>query len=183
MSEVCYVSPEAPSFSLSIRLGDAKNKTRVKFVNKQLRLDEERDADLIAALDALIAKSAPVRTQMYKVDVVAAEKLAREHQGQLLRMRGTVQGPVSADDAKRATEMAIAERDADLVSQGADISDVEKMRDEMSKSGLEMTENSKGVVAAPTTEGFVADPSPEPVPKEDAIIEAKNVFANLGEKK
>ncbi len=175
MSEVCYVSPNAPSLSLSVQVGDDKRKTKVKFVNKALRLDEEEEAGLIAALDGLIRTSAAVRTAMYKVDIKAAEQLAREHRSSLERMRGTVQGPVSADDAKRAVEMAISERDADLASQGASIEDLEKMREEMSKSGLELTEDSKGVVEAPVTEGFVADQ-----PVEELAPEPKNVFANLG---
>ncbi len=177
---VCYVSPDAPSLAISVQVGDAKHKTRVNFINKELRLDEETDAALIAALDELIASRPSVATLMHKVDIEAAEKLALAHKDSLLRMRGTVQGPVSADDAKRAVGMAIQERDADLASQGADTTDLEKMREEMSKGGLEMTEDSAGVIAAPVTEGFVADPTPEPVPEEDAIPEPKSVFANLG---
>ncbi len=178
MSEVCYVSPEAPSLSIGISVEGAKIKQRVKFINKQLRLDDEKDAKLIAALDELIATQSNVSTLMYKVDMAAAEKLALAHKESLLQMRGTVAGPVSADDAKRAVGMAISERDADLASQGADVKDLENMRNEMSKGGLELTEDSKGVVASPVKEGFVPDPTPEPVPQEDPPA-AKAVFANL----
>ncbi len=183
MSDVYYVAPNAPLLALSLRVGDKKQKTRIKFLNKQLCLSEEKDAALIAALDELIATRPSAATLMYKVDMKAAEELAYKHKESLLRMRGTVQGPVSADDAKRAAEMAIQERDADLASQGASISDLTDMRTEMSKDGLEMTENSKGKIAPSTRDGFVENPAPLPVPtQEDAIPEAKQVFANLGKK-
>ncbi len=185
MSEVCYVSPDAPSLALSVRVGDNKAKTRVKFLNKQLRLDDEKDAALIEALDELLATRPSVATLMYKVDVAAAEQLAFKHKESLLRMRGTVSGPVSADDAKRAAAMAIQERDADLAAQGASISDLSDMRAEMSKDGLELTENSKGVVAPQTRDGFVETKGDAPLPlptQEDATPEPKQVFANLGKK-
>ena len=183
MSDVYYISPTAPLLAVSISVEGKKQKTRVKFQNKQLCLDDEKDADLIAALDELIATRPSAATLMYKVDMAAAEELALKHKESLLRMRGTVQGPVSADDAKRAAEMAIQERDADLASQGASVSDLTDMRKEMSKDGLEMTENSKGKIAPSTRDGFVANPEPLPIPtQEDAIPEPKQVFANLGKK-
>ncbi len=183
MSDVYYVSPNAPLLSLAIHVGDNKQKTKVKFANKQLKLDEEKDAELIAALDNLIATRPSAAAAMYKVDMVAAEELALKHKESLLRMRGTVQGPVSADDAKRAAEMAIQERDADLAAQGASIADLSDMRAEMSKDGLELTEDSKGKIAPSTRDGFIGDPAPLPVPtQEDVIPEAKQVFANLGKK-
>ncbi len=183
MSDVYYVSPNAPMLSLSVQLGDNKQKTKVKFVNKQLKLDEEKDADLIAALDDLIATKPAIAAALYKVNMAAAETLARKHKESLLRMRGTVQGPVSADDAKRAAEMAIQERDADLAAQGASISDLSDMRAEMSKDGLELTEDSKGKIAPSTRDGFVESTVPLPVPtQENETPEAKQVFANLGKK-
>lgn len=172
MTEVCYIAPNAPSFSMRVTV-DEKDR-RVKFVNKELRLDAEKDAALIAALDELIATRPNVSSIIHKVDVEAARMLALAHQAQLQRQRGTVTGPISAEDAKKSAQMAVQERDADLASQGATTEDLADMRSKMSKDNLEMTENAEGVVAPETREGFVADDKPE------LPADPKSIFANLG---
>lgn len=179
---VCYVSPDAPSFSMRVEV-DGKDR-RIKFANKELRLDAEKDAALIAVLDELIATRPNISSIIRKVDMKAAEALARAHMQQLQRHRGTVKGPVSADDAKRAASMAVEERDADLASQGATTADIASMRDAMSKDGLELTENAKGVIAPETRDGFTPAVIPKS-PVDDAaenVADPKSIFANLGTK-
>ncbi len=186
MSVVCYVCPSAPSLSLRVTV-DGKDQ-RIQFTNKELQLDAEKYSGLIAVLDELIETKPNITMLIHKVDIEAARQLALAHMDSLKRHRGTVTGPVSADDAKRSAEMAIQERDADLAAQGATVQDLENMHKEMDKDHhLQLTENAKGVVAPENREGFIADPSPEPEPviegavQETALVpDPKAVFANLG---
>lgn len=176
--EVCYISPQAPAFSMRVELPGDTADVRVKFAHKELRLRSPEDTDLIAAIDKLIATKPNIASIIHKVDRAAAETLAKAHMGMMASQRGTMTGPVSADDAKRAATMAVQERDADLAAQGASVQDLAAMREEMSKDGLELTENAEGVVAPPTREGFVPANTGEPA----AATEVKDIFANLGKK-
>lgn len=172
--QVCYVSPNAPFFSMRVTV-DGKNH-RIKFTNKELRLDAEKDIALIAEIDASIAAHENISSIIHKVDIEAAAALARAHMEQMQSQRGTVKGPVSGEDAKRSAQMAVQERDADLASQGATTIDLEHMRAEMSDSGLELTENAEGVVAPENRDGFTPN-TPEETPPDP-----KSIFANLGKK-
>lgn len=179
---VCYVSSEAPKLFLRVEV-DGKD-YKLQFANKALHLDAETDAGVIAELDRLIETQSNISSLIHKVDMVAAEAMARAHRLQQMQMSGTMTGAVSADQAKRTGQMAIMEREKDLVLQGATEEDLNKMRDEMSKDGLEMTVNSDGVVAAPTRDGFTEDekPAEEVAEETKPAAEPKAVFANLGTK-
>jgi len=177
LEEVCYVAPNAPSFSLRVTIGEKD--TRIKFTHKEFRTNNEA---LIAELDKLIKEKPNVAAIIHKVDIAKAEELARAHMAQVAAQRGTVKGPVSADDAKRSVEMAMAEREKDLAAQGATVEDLDKLRDEMAADSLALTENSKGVIAPDNRDGFSEDPKPLPLPEAEEAAKPSSIFANLGNK-
>lgn len=181
MTDVCYISPTAPTFSMRLVI-DGKNH-RVQFRNKELHLnpDNEIEVKVITELDFLIASKPNISQIIKKVDVEAAEAMARAHIKQLAAIRGTMTGPVSSTDAARAAQMAVQERDADLASLGASTEDLAKMREEMSEDNLVLTEDSKGVISE-SAPGFIPAVMPAPVDVPDEAPKVGAVFANLVKK-
>lgn len=177
MSVVTYVSPSAPFFTMNVPIGE-KLKKNIKFINKELHLDSKKDAKLISVLDDMIETTPNISQVISKVDPEEAAALARAHRQQMARMRGTVQGPITSADTAQQTRARMAERDANLVRDGADPSDVAAMHEEIDK-GLELTEDSSDKVEPEDRDGFVPNEQPAaPVAEPDP----KKVFANLGNK-
>jgi len=97
---VTYVSDTAPEFSTSLAFGkgDEREKVPVRFHDKQLRLDSETDARVIAELDRLIATRPQFSQIIRKLDVAAAEKMALAHKEAMLQQNAGQTGPATSDN-------------------------------------------------------------------------------------
>lgn len=179
---VTYVAMDAPSFSMRVLVNE-KN-VRIQFENKELHLDDKKDADLITVLDELIETKPNISCIIKKVDMEEALRIAKAHQLARAAQRGTMTGPVTSSDADQIGKASLARQEDKLRFEGASDEDIAKMRAEMSKDHFEITEASGDKIASDTRDGFVPDDDKkeiaEPVPEtENSEVEPKNVFANL----
>ena len=176
-----YVSMDAPSFSMRVVVND--NNVQVRFENKELHLDDKKDAALISVLDELIETRANISLMIKKVDVAEALRVAEAHRVMQLTQRGTTKGPVTSSDADQIGKASLARQEDQLRFEGASEEDIAKMRADMSKDHFEITEASGDKIAPSSREGFNPDKTVEvelQVPKtENAETDPKNVFANL----
>jgi len=89
---VTYISQTAPS--LQMRMTVRGEDFDLQFKDKQITLT---DPDAIKELNRLCASKPSVSQLIQKVDIEAAEKLARAHQRMVLRQNKGVTGAMSAD--------------------------------------------------------------------------------------
>ena len=178
---VTYVTMDAPSFSMRVEVNEKD--VRIQFANKELHLDEEKDAALIVVLDELIATKPNISCLIKKVNIEEALRIAEIHKATRIRDRGTMKGPVTSSDADQIGRASLSRQEDRLRFEGASEEDIAKMRAEMSKDHFEITEASGDKIAPDTREGFNPDESvkeTEPVSEtEKTEVDPKNVFANL----
>lgn len=167
---VTYVTADAPSFSMRVEVNEKD--VRVKFENKELHLDEEKDGALIVVLDELIATKPNISCIIKKVNIKEALRIAEAHKTMLARQRGTLTGTVTSSDADQIGKASLARQEDKLRFEGASDADIEKMRAEMSKDHFEITEASGDQIAPSTREGFKLD-------TEKTKIDPNDVFKNL----
>ncbi len=173
-----YVAMEAPSFSMRVVVNE-KN-VQVRFENKELHLDDEKDAALISVLDELIATKPNISIIIKKVDMAEALRIAEAHKAMQLSQRGTTKGPVTSSDADQIGKASLARQEDELRFKGASEEDIAKMRADMSKDHFEITEAAEDQIAPDTRDGFNPDEKVEPAPETgNAEIDPKAVFANL----
>lgn len=152
---VTYVSPNAPALSTTLLVGDEK--VVLKFVNKQLTLEVERDAAIIAEFDRLIAKKPAMSQLIQKVDIAAAEALARAHQQMVLDQNKGVTGPMTTGDNLALKAKLAQDRDR-MASAGVDPDKVGDMIKEVVDEHGTAVEKTD-VIHRDTGEGFIADPA------------------------
>ncbi len=175
-----YVAMDAPSFSMRVVVND--NNVRVQFENKELHLDDEKDAALISVLDELIEAKPNISIIIKKVDIAEALRVAEAHKAMQLNQRGTMTGSVSSSHADQIGKASLARQEDELRFQGVSEEDISKMRADMSKDHFEVTEAAGDQIAPDTRDGFKPDKKVEPeLPPEtgNAETDPKNVFSNL----
>ncbi len=183
MTTSTYVAMDAPSFSMRVTV-DEKD-VRVKFENKELHLDNETDAALIMVLDELIKTKPNISCLIKKVDIEEALRIAQAHKALMLNQRGTSTGPVTSSQADQIGKASLARQEDKLRFEGASDADIAKMRAEMAKDNVEITEASGDKIAPSTREGFIADKVAEATsdtsepPAKSPEATPKDVFANL----
>lgn len=178
---VTYVAVTAPSFSMRVVVNEKD--VRVQFENKELHLDEEKDAALITVLDELIETKPNISIIIKKVDIEEALRIAKAHKAMHASQRGTLTGSVTSSDADQIGKASLARQEDELRFKGASEEDIAKMRAEMSKDHFEVTEASGDKIAPDTRDGFKPDEpvkEVEPIPQTgNTEVDPKAVFAGL----
>jgi len=184
---VTYVTPDAPMFSMRVMV-DGKD-VRVQFTNKELHLDEEKNAALIAVLDELIKTKPNISILVKKVDIEEALRIAEAHKALMLSQRGTLTGSVSSSDADQIGKANLARQEQELRFKGASEAQIAAIRDEMKQDNVEFTEDAADKIEPSNREGFIADEIEDPPEGQDVAISKsepeanpKAVFANLASK-
>ncbi len=174
---VTYISPTAPSFRT--RMIVKGENFYLRFKDKQVVLT---DPDVIKELDRLIASKPAISQLIQKVDIVAAEKLARAHQKMVLEQNKGVTGSMAAD-MNPATMARMKEETDRMRTAGVAeevitelMSDIQSNRDRIDEL-LEMSDEIPGAVGPPDPDPLVGPYDPKKAEKEKST--PSNVFAAL----
>jgi len=174
--KITYVADLAPQLRTYLTIEGEEKKRKIQFHDKQLALDSEADAAVIAELDRLIETRPQFSQTIRKLDIAAAEAIALAHKAKMLKENAGQTGPATSQhDLARAAKME--EEKQRYLSQG--ISDEEAsqlVHDVMSEQTIAVEK--------------IENPVIQDVPKIDveegatdvADEEAKNLFAKLGGK-
>ncbi len=172
---VTYVSDTAPEFKTSLVFGkgDDREKVKVQFHDKQLRLDSEDDMRIIDELDRLIRTRPQISQVIRKLDVAAAEKLALAHKEAMLEQNAGHTGPATGEHKLVRAANALQEKER-MRSQGISDEDASQMVEQVM---------SEQTVAVEKIENPVIQDVPKIKEEEGATdiadAEAKSVFAKL----
>ncbi len=172
-----YVAENAPTFSIVLVID--KERKRIQFRNKVLKLHKKDDKAIITELDRMLNLKPALTQQVRKLDVDAAEQIAKAHQQEMFAMTGAAKGTMNTRQANLAAKAKLAQQAEDLRRQGATPEALEKMMQEIGEDNVTVTEEGTPPFAG-TREGFV--PAAGVEQKDATPSETKSVFAALGKK-
>lgn len=168
--KITYVADSAPSFSTNLRVGEERR--RIQFENKQLVLDVDEDAEVIAALDHLIKTRVQFSQVIRKLDLAAAEKIALAHKEAMLKQNAAQTGPATSQN-DLALQARMEEDKQRYLSQGMSDEEASQLVHDVMKEQTVAVEK-------------VANPVVQEVPKvgeaSEETAKPNEVFANLGGK-
>lgn len=169
--KITYVADSAPAFSTNLRVGEERR--RIQFENKQLVLDVDEDAELIAALDHMIKTRVQFSQVIRKLDPASAEKLAQAHKELVQKQNAGHTGPASSQN-DLALQARMEEEKQRYLSQGISDEEASQLVHDVMKEQTVAVEK-------------VANPVVQEVPKVGEAAEdgakPNEVFANLGGEK
>lgn len=128
-----FVSVEAPELKLSLDLSDGSI-ANIKFEEKHLVLDDEKDKLIIAALKKAIDTRPNISRLVKEVNRDAALAAVAEHRQQLAQQASTTKGPTTGTDATRAQIIQKAQQDQiTMLQQGTSKEKIEEVISQLEK--------------------------------------------------
>ncbi len=165
MEKHLYSSGNVLSFRFRLHLNDGDKDVAIKFVNGQYKTDDD---EIAKVLDKQLQTNSSISRFVKKIDIAAAEKMARDHQARLNRT-GAVRGQLTTDMVRQAQNTEVAQRDAELLEKA--VKNVQEVAEE--EHNLTMTvagDKPAPIIGAP--ESVLINKETQPV-----VVEKKKPIA------